>query len=99
MTQRKPGELPDEMPPWAGDGALVAVCAPVGHFDDDVTTACANCGATVVHRPHIPEQSTKLCLACANAALRRWPSNNRVAISRKTLDELVLFNSRTKGTH
>lgn len=45
--------------------AEFVICAPVGHFADDVRTHCLDCGAAVVHRPLAPRQPAKVCVACA----------------------------------
>jgi hypothetical protein len=37
------------------------------YFADDVCTTCACCDRPIRHRPHVPRQPTKLCLACASS--------------------------------
>ena len=35
------------------------------YFLDDVYTICADCGAGIHHRPHVPKRPKKVCIDCA----------------------------------
>lgn len=53
----------DEVP---DDSKVVIVCGDKSHFADDVHTTCDWCkDAKIVHRPHMPEPSEKVCHLCA----------------------------------
>lgn len=43
---------------------VMVVCSSSSHFEDDVHTVCSKCGKPIVHRPYVPEQYPKICIAC-----------------------------------
>jgi len=52
----------------------VIVCAPKAAqpdpptWQDNVFTVCNRCGIAIVHRPHAPEPSEKVCIYCVMQA-------------------------------
>jgi formylmethanofuran dehydrogenase subunit E len=41
------------------------------YFDNNVDTVCADCGAAIYHRPHVPKKPKKICINCAVAMQER----------------------------
>ena len=39
------------------------------YFPDDVHTTCADCGAPIRHRPHVPCRPKKVCLDCGSRSV------------------------------
>ena len=46
------------------------ICGTTGKFADDVDARCAQCGAPIQHRPHVPPDFVKICLSCAADVLK-----------------------------
>lgn len=40
------------------------VCAYIPAFDDDVWDVCSDCGVKVCHRPYVPMELVRICIAC-----------------------------------
>lgn len=74
------------------------VCAPTGHFADDVRTHCAVCRTPIVHRPHVPAGSTKICQRCGGRLLESHPDAT-IGVTEETVREVALFNAKTRGSH
>jgi hypothetical protein len=64
-----------------------------GGFDDNVYGPCAKCGAEIQHRPHVPEPSTKVCLGCFAAHVKK---GDRVGVTAETADELKRWSATQK---
>lgn len=78
----------------------IIVCAFRGHFADDVTATCADCGATIQHRPHDPADARKVCMPCAGKVMREAQARGEPLESRiteETVREIVTFFGR-KGS-
>jgi hypothetical protein len=54
------------MTPVEADLVVCVTDESPGYFPDEVHTTCADCGVGIHHRPFVPEQAPKVCLACAN---------------------------------
>jgi len=76
----------------------ILVCARTGHFGDDVAARCATCDASIVHRPHVDPNLTKMCESCARMAILAGKVPPRIQVTAETLREVALFNAKTKGT-
>lgn len=76
----------------------VLICAGTGHFADDVEARCEECGASVVHRPHVPPDATKLCAACGARWLLACETPPELRVTDDTLRDVALFYAKTKGT-
>lgn len=82
------------------DSDTVVVCAFRGHFADDVTATCADCGATIQHRPHVHAAARKVCIPCACTMMREAQARGESLesrITRETVRDLVTFFGR-KGS-
>ena len=74
------------------------ICAPTGHFADDVADRCATCDAPIVHRPHAPPNAVPICLECAAQVLEQRPDAT-IEITEETRCEIALHRAPTRGTH
>jgi len=63
-----------------------------------VTTLCADCGRSIVHRPHVPQDLVKLCAYCAAIAIMDSTEEPVIAITEETRREAALYFAKTKGT-
>lgn len=84
------------MPRLAPEPVLIA-CGGTSSFADDRSTTCADCGAPIVHRPHVPEPSTKVCMACASRRMAAATGRVVPVITWRTLVEVALYHARTQG--
>ena len=73
------------------------ICGPFGYFADDVRATCAQCAAAIVHRPYVPFESVKLCIACG-AAVLRLDDGATIRVMDEAVREASLYFQRTKGT-
>lgn len=73
------------------------ICARTGHFADDVATACAQCAAPIVHRPHAPADTIKICARCAVASLADSVTAPDIQVTEETRREVALFFAKTPG--
>jgi hypothetical protein len=72
--------------------ACVVVCAPAhaSVFADDLKGECDGCGKAICWRPTAPE-GMHVCLECC-------PATDVVMVTRETVEEVLLYLARTKGT-
>jgi hypothetical protein len=71
---------------------VVVVCAPAhaSSFADDLKGECDGCGIAICWRPTAPE-GMHVCLGC-------MPQTDRIMVTRTTIQEVLLYLARTKGT-
>jgi hypothetical protein len=73
---------------------MIVICSHSGYFADDVKAECDQCGAGVVHRPHIPADATLICMDCARAHLVAERAAGRlvdVGTTEETRRELLTY--------
>jgi ribosomal protein S27AE len=68
------------------DDIPVVICGEAGYFFDDLPAKCARCGKGIVHRPHVPEPSEKICIECGMAFLATH--QGEIEVTEETLGEL-----------
>ena len=73
------------------------VCSFSGHFADDVRAHCATCGASIVHRPHVPTDAVKICERCVGQLIEDLKGNVDVKVTEDTRRELALYYAKTPG--
>lgn len=69
---------------------VVVICAnpdTPSPWDDNIETQCFECGAKVIHRPHIPHQSIKVCIQCGTALLAKERGKVEVGVLQKSREE------------
>lgn len=88
--------LPIKVDDSVTEGAVL-VCADQGFFADDVAAVCAECGAAIVHRPHAPAETRKICLACAPDILARDGGPQDFQVTSKSLQEVAVLLAKPKG--
>ena len=79
----------------ADDQGPYYVCAGEGHFADDVSATCALCSRGIVHRPHAPAGSVKICCYCGVEILRAQGTRGDVRVTEQTLAEFRLYRAPT----
>jgi DNA-directed RNA polymerase subunit RPC12/RpoP len=70
------------------DDIPVVICGEAGYFFDDLPAKCARCGKGIVHRPHVPEPSEKICTECGLKFLALREEEVKLQITEETLEEL-----------
>lgn len=84
-----------------GDEEITLVCMRSEGFEspfaDDKRAPCALCGEELVHRPHAPEPSRKICNVCAEpeleAARARGEQVEKFATPQSIMDLVMLMLS------
>lgn len=61
-----------------------------GGFDDNRYAPCARCGVEVQYRPHAPEPSEKLCVACAAEMMKAEPRDGQRHVELRVTPESVV---------
>lgn len=80
------------------DGIASVVCAMASTpslFTDNVLGQCATCGCAVQHRPHIPQPSMLICLACYT---KTASPDDDVVVTPRTVVEVQRVLGRGKDT-
>lgn len=76
----------------------IVICASRGYFADDVSARCGTCDAAIVHRPHVPAKSRKLCLVCAaamiEAQVKAGEEPPTMSVTAETLREVALYTAK-----
>lgn len=76
----------------------IVICAFDGqsYFADDVLAKCAQCGASIRHRPAMAAARTKLCMPCGHAFMAKNGITD-TQVTREALDEAALLLRRDGG--
>ncbi len=70
--------------------ADAVICGPERLFLNDVRTCCAQCGATIYHRPHAPKTPPKLCMGCGFERIKNSPDDEQVTqVTPQVLQEVL----------
>lgn len=74
--------------------ASYIVCTRAGDptpFRDNVRSLCHLCGQAVQHRPHVPANVPRICLACYHAT---HTADETHLVSKQSMVELLLLQRR-----
>jgi hypothetical protein len=77
----------------------ILICSRTGYFGDDVPARCAQCDASIVHRPHVDPSLVKMCESCAAVEIAKSQTKPETRVTDETLREVALFKAKTKSTH
>lgn len=80
----------------------IVLCCRAGPspFTDNVHTTCADCGAEIMHRPHVPK-AVKLCPACGGRRIAAAIEAGDTAVpvtTRAAAAEAFLAHDKPKGS-
>lgn len=80
---------------------VVLICNRKGYFADDVPATCAQCGVEIVHRPHAPADSIKICVSCGVRSIKERKEMGvplKFGVSNETVRELDFLTKKPKGS-
>lgn len=82
------------------DAEAILVCAKAGdgRFADDVSATCMQCGAAIVHRPHLAAVRKKICIDCVGALTAQHDANEiDNVVTAQTMREIAMYFMKSKG--
>lgn len=77
----------------------ILVCMPTGAspFGDNVECPCADCGITIMYRPHAPAAATKVCVSCGTRRIEAQSEPVTMGVTKKSIADLTLVFGKPKG--